>query len=87
VDSDLAEAAAALKSIFEKRFLFANFGVIGDVILEVLGRQFQLSKRYTLFLAVANPLDVETVTPPERIRFVPADELSREPRTPGWRDN
>jgi hypothetical protein len=80
VDSDLAEAVQALKSIFDKRSLLAAFGKNDQASMEALRRQLRLPRRFAAFLRDANPLDVETVTPSERIRFVPASDLEAEQR-------
>jgi hypothetical protein len=78
VDSDLAESVQALKKIFEKRFIPANFGKNDDDFIGGLKRLLSLTDRYARFLQEADPVDVETVTPPERVRFVPAAELEQE---------
>ena len=78
MDSDLADAVHALKSIFEKRFIPASFGKNDKSVIDGLKAKFPLTTRYAAFLEEADPLDVETVTPPERIRFVPAAELAQE---------
>ncbi len=78
MDSDLADAVQALKSIFEKRFIPANFGKNDKAVIARLKSELHLPNRYASFLEEADPLDVETVTPPERIRFVPASELVHE---------
>jgi hypothetical protein len=96
VDSDLADSVRALKAIFEKRFIPANFGKNDDDVVKRLKQRLELTDRYASLLAEADPLDVETVTPPERIRFVPAAELEQEqvgyskgdgdtPAMSGWR--
>lgn len=95
MDSDLAEAIDRIKAIFEKRYLPANFGKNDKATVEALQRRLDLTDRYVAFLQVADPLDVETVTPPERIRLIPASELEQEQQSyaaggeaamPGWRD-
>jgi hypothetical protein len=78
VDSDLAESVQALKDIFEKRFIIANFGTNDDATIAALKKKLGLTYRYASFLKEADPLDVESVTPAERIRFIPAGELERE---------
>jgi hypothetical protein len=40
-----------------------------------LRKQLRVPSRYRSFLGAANPEKVETVTPVERIRLIPADEL------------
>jgi hypothetical protein len=97
VDSDLADSVRALKAIFEKRFIPANFGTNDDELVKQLKQKLGLTHRYASFLKEADPLDVETVTPPERVRFIPAAELEQEqlgygksdaenPAMEGWRD-
>lgn len=98
MDSDLADSVRALKAIFEKRFIPANFGKNDDGVIRALKQRLGLTHRYASFLAEADPLDVETVTPPERVRFIPAAELEQEqigyssgdaetPARAGWRSD
>jgi hypothetical protein len=98
VDSDLADAVQALKAIFEKRRIFAGFGTNADGVVDPLRKGLGLPARYLSFLREADPVDVETVTPPERIRFIPAAELTQEqlgysrsdrdnPPMSGWRES
>ncbi len=98
MDSDLAEAVQALKGIFEKRLIPADFRVNHGAEVEGLKERLRLPGRYVEFLKAADPVDVETATPPERIRFVPAAELELEqngystgdadnPPMNGWRDS
>jgi hypothetical protein len=97
VDSDLAESVQALKAVFQKRFIPANFGKNNDAKIQALRHKLGLTVRYAAFLVAADPLDVETVTPPERVRFIPAADLeleqlgygrgdARKPKMDGWRD-
>lgn len=97
MDSDLADAVSALKAIFEKRLIPANFGKNPQALVERLRSSLELTERYAAFLLAADPLDVETVTPSERIRFIPAAELVQEqvgyargdqdtPPNQGWRE-
>lgn len=87
MDSDLSEAVLALKAIFEKRLIPANFRANGSDLVDELQHKLSLPPRYAAFLKAADPLDVETATPPERVRFLPAAELEHE-QAPmdGWRD-
>ncbi len=78
MDSDLADSVRLLKAIFEKRFIPANFGKNDDALVKSLEQKLGLTPRYASFIKEADPLDVETVTPPERVRFIPASELIRE---------
>jgi hypothetical protein len=75
VDSDLADAVEALKSVFAKRKLPCTFGKAPPALVEDLRKQLRIVSRYRSFLLAANPEKVETVTPVERVRLIPADEL------------
>lgn len=98
MDSDLAEAVASLKDIFARRKIPATFGKANPATVEDLRKTLRLSARYRAFLTAADPVDVETVTPVERVRFFPAEKLAAEqvgygfgtdatPAKPGWRKN
>ncbi len=97
MDSDLADSVQALKTVFEKRLIPANFGTNDKAAIDALKQQLDLPDRYRAFLLEADPLDVETVTPTERVRFIPAAELVGEqvgygkgdgqtPPMTGWRE-
>ena len=75
VDSDLADGVEALKAVFEKRKLPCSFGKAQQALVDELRKQFRVPSRYRNFLLAANPEKVETVTPVERIRLIPAQEL------------
>jgi hypothetical protein len=75
VDSDLADAVESLKSIFQRRKLPASFGKADKDLVEALRKQLRIPSRYRAFLLGANPVQVETHTPVEKIRLVPAEEL------------
>jgi hypothetical protein len=75
VDSDLADAVENLKAIFAKRKLPCSFGKTPPAALDELKKQLRLPARYRNFLLAANPEKVETVTPVERVRLIPAAEL------------
>jgi hypothetical protein len=86
VDSDLADAVEALKAVFGKRKLPCSFGKAPPVLVDELKKQLRVPPRYRGFLLAANPDKVETVTPVERIRLIPAEELIRTQdlvKTPG----
>jgi hypothetical protein len=87
VDSDLADAVEGLKSIFQKRKLEAVFGAAAPAAVDELKKQLRIPPRYRNFLLKANPTKVETQTPVERIRFMPADELAKAQPTgdPNWK--
>ena len=97
MDSDLADAVEDLKAIFEKRQIPTRFGQCDAETVAALKSQLGLTERYAAFLRNAVPIDVETATPPERVRFIPAAELVQEqtgygtgdadnPPMDGWRD-
>lgn len=75
MDSDLAEAVEGLKAVFSKRKLPCTFGKAPAALVDDLRKQFRVPSRYRNFLLAANPEKVETVTPVERIHFLPAEEL------------
>lgn len=75
MDSDLAEALDALKAVFAKRKLPCTFGKASAALVDDLRKQLRVPPRYRAFLLAANPEKVETITPVERIRLIPGDEL------------
>lgn len=75
MDSDLAEAVSALKSAFDQRKIPVQFGKAEPAEIERIRKALKFPARFRSFLAAADPLDVETVTPVERVRFVPAAKL------------
>lgn len=77
MDSDLAEALEGLKAIFAKRHIEAVFGKGPAPLVDQLKKDLKLSARYRALLLDANPEQVETVTPVERVRLFPAAELAR----------
>ncbi|HZF53277.1 MAG TPA: SMI1/KNR4 family protein [Polyangiaceae bacterium] len=94
MDSDLAESVAALKDIFARRRIPATFGKAQPDVVEQLRKTLRIPARYRAFLLAADPIDVETVTPVERVRLFPSDKLAAEqlnvkgdgtPEFPGWR--
>jgi hypothetical protein len=94
VDSDLAESVVALKDIFTRRGIPATFGKADPAVIEALRKTLRVPSRFRAFLQEADPVDVETVTPTERVRLIPSDKLAAEqlgngaegaPALPGWR--
>jgi hypothetical protein len=94
VDSDLAESVVALKDIFTRRGIPARFGKADPAVVEALRKTLRVPSRFRAFLQEADPVDVETVTPTERVRLIPSDKLATEqqsngaegtPALPGWR--
>jgi hypothetical protein len=77
VDSDLADAVEGLKDIFKRRKLDAVFTKATPEMVDQLKKDLRVPSRFRKFLLGANPLKVETVTPVERVRLIPAEELVR----------
>ena len=77
VDSDLADAVEGLKAIFKRRKVEATFGKAPPELVESHKKQLRIPPRYRAFLLGADPVKVETVTPVERVRLIPAEELIR----------
>jgi hypothetical protein len=88
VDSDLADAVEALKAVFSKRKLACSFVKAPPPLIEELRKELHIPSRFRSFLLAANPAKVETVTPVERIRLLPAEELvkAQEPVRAGRRE-
>lgn len=77
MDSDLAEAVECLKAAFEKRKLAVSFGKAPVERVEGLKKQLKIPARFRSFMLGADPLNVESQTPVERIRLIPSEELTR----------
>ena len=75
MDSDLADAVEGLKSVFQRRKIECSFGKADKALVEDIRKQLRVPSRYRAFLLGADPLKVETVTPVERVRLLPAGEL------------
>lgn len=78
MDSDLAEAISAFKEVMERRGLKARFGKAPPELVANLRNKLRVPRRYRDYLGEADPLDVETRTPTERVRLIPAAELEKE---------
>lgn len=78
MDSDLAESVSLLKDIFTRRGIEARFGKADPALLTELKKTLQIPPRYRAFLQDADPEEVETVTPIERVRLFPASRLAAE---------
>jgi len=78
VDSDLAESLSALKDVLKRRGVRAQFGKAAPELVTSLRTKLRLPRRYRDFLNEADPLDVESRTPSERVRLVPSSELEKE---------
>ncbi|XXT22945.1 SMI1/KNR4 family protein [Sorangium sp. So ce429] len=83
MDSDLAESVTALKDAFARRGIPARFGKAAPAAVEELRRTLRVPSRYRAFLQEADPLDVETVTPVERVRLIPSEKLAAEQQANG----
>jgi hypothetical protein len=78
LDSDLAESISALQSAFAQRHVRAKFGKADAAAVDQLKAQLKLPRRFREFLLAANPEDVETRTPAERVKLIPAQRLLEE---------
>jgi hypothetical protein len=78
VDSDLAEAISALKDVLKRRGVRASFGKASPELVTSLRSKLRVPRRYRDFLTECDPLDLETRTPAERVRLIPAAELEKE---------
>jgi hypothetical protein len=78
LDSDLAESISALRDAFAKRHVRAKFGKAEAAAVDQLKAQLKLPRRFREFLLAANPEDVETRTPAERVKLIPAERLAEE---------
>ncbi len=86
MDSDLAESVAALKDIFSPTKSPATFGKAEPAVVEELRKTLRVPARFRAFLQAADPVDVETVTPVERVRLFPAGRLLAEQKVEGAAD-
>lgn len=77
MDSDLSEAVEALKEIFKRRKIDLAFAKTPAPLVDELKKKFKIPPRYRAFLLSANPVRVETATPVEKIRLIPAEELEQ----------
>ncbi len=95
MDSDLAESVATLRDIFVRRGIPVSFGKAEPAAIDELRKTFRIPARYRSFLAGADPTDVESVTPVERVRLFPSHKLAgeqtlggkRTDEIPHWRKN
>jgi hypothetical protein len=78
LDSDLAESIAALKESFQQRSLAVSFGKAEAARVDALRAKLRIPRRFREFLLAADPIDLETVTPAERVRLVPSERLLEE---------
>ena len=75
MDSDLAEAISALKDALNSLGVSARFDSGDRMLIDGLGTKLELPRRYIEFLLDSDPVDVESQTPSERVRLLPAGEL------------
>jgi hypothetical protein len=75
LDSDLAESISALRNSFERRKVPVQFGKAETSVVEVLRSKLRVPRRFREFLLACDPVDLETTTPAERVRLIPAAKL------------
>jgi hypothetical protein len=80
VDSDLNEALSELKENLNRRGCAAKFGRCNAELVAELKGKLKLPRRYRDFLLEADPLNVETKTPSECVRFIASSKLVDEQR-------
>ena len=78
MDGDLSESIAALKQAFDKSGQQPTLGQAGNELLGKLEEKLRLPRRYRKFLSVCDPVEVEIVTPTERVCLVSASDLEKE---------
>ncbi len=75
MDSDLRDAVGALRAVFERRKLDSSWGAASPEVIAELKKDYRVPPRYRAFLTAADPVDVETVTPVEKIRLFTSTKL------------
>ena len=80
MDSDLAESISALRDSFERRKVPVQWGKAEASVVEDLRSKLRIVRRFREFLLASNPVDLETATPAERVRLIPAEKLLEEQR-------
>lgn len=80
MDSDLAESVTALQAIFQRRKLPFELGKSEPVVIDSLKKTLRIPPRYRTFLLEANPREVETVCPIERVKLLGSADLVEEQR-------
>lgn len=76
MDSDLAESISALKESFSRRGVRASFGKANPELVDGLKAKLSIPRRLREFLLACDPTDVETRSPSERVRMIPASQLA-----------
>ncbi|MER7540142.1 hypothetical protein ABTX77_36000 [Streptomyces sp. NPDC097704] len=87
MDNDLAASVAELKESFSQRGVAATFGQADATVVDELRKTLHLPPRFQAFLQEADPVDVETVTPVERVRLIASDKLAAEQPGSGAEDS
>lgn len=80
MDSDLAESVAALQAIFLRRKLPFKLGKSDAPVVDALKKLLRVPPRYRAFLLEADPVEVESVCPIERVKLLRASDLVEEQR-------
>jgi hypothetical protein len=80
LDSDLAESISALRNSFERRKVPVQYGKADPSVVEALRAKLRIPRRFREFLLACDPVDLETATPAERVRLIPAARLLEEQR-------
>jgi hypothetical protein len=80
LDSDLAESISALRDSFERRKVPVQFGKAEPSVVDALRSKLRIPRRFREFLLACDPVDLETRTPAERVRLIPASRLLDEQR-------
>lgn len=80
MDSDLYEALSALRENLNRRGCPAQFGRCAPEKVQELRGLLKLPRRYRDFLLEADPINVQTKTPTECVRFIASGQLLKEQR-------
>jgi hypothetical protein len=80
LDSDLAESISALRNSFERRRVPVQYGKAEPSTVEALRGKLRIPRRFREFLLASDPVDVETMTPAERVRLISSAKLEDEQR-------
>jgi hypothetical protein len=78
VDSDLAESIAALRGALGEQRVKASLGRADAELVRLISQKLKVPRRYREFLVECDPVDLEVVTPAERVRLIPAGALEDE---------
>jgi len=75
MDSDLREAVGALRAVFERRKIESTWGQATPELVAELKTKLRVPARFRAFLIAADPVEVESVTPVEKVRLLSAEKL------------